>query len=157
MSGDGKILISRNGEQLGSFDESDIRAGLVRGTLLPGDHYWREGMAGWKTLRELFPQLCPQGAPPPPRAAAPHAPAPAYQPTQTVVVNNKVVVKNSNSGCGSGCSSGCVAIIVIFFLFAGLGAIVSEPHPPGAAIFLVLALIVAAIVFLASKKRDKED
>lgn len=156
MPDDGKILISRNGEQLGSFEDSDIRTGLVRGTLLPSDHYWKHGMDGWKTLAELFPQLCNHSAPPPPRPPV-YAPAAVPAPIQTVIVHNKVVAKSESGGCGSGCANGCGILILMLALFAGLGMLVSEPRPPAAAIFLVLAIATIGILFFALRKHDKED
>jgi hypothetical protein len=45
--------ISRNGSIIGTFTHLDVMKGLMDGTFLPTDHYWRPGMAGWKTLGEF--------------------------------------------------------------------------------------------------------
>ena len=55
--------VGRAGQQLGVYPEETVRAMLGRGELRPDDLGWKEGMAAWQPLGELFPGL---GAPPPP-------------------------------------------------------------------------------------------
>ena len=45
--------ISRDGSVIGTFSHLEVMKGLMDGTFLPSDHYWRSGMAGWKTLGEF--------------------------------------------------------------------------------------------------------
>lgn len=46
-------LVSRDGQELGSFEAAQIQEGLKNGTLLPSDWGWREGMSGWQELAEI--------------------------------------------------------------------------------------------------------
>lgn len=48
-----QINIGRNGQQLGSFSEEEVREGLGRGTFLPTDLGWHEGLAEWQPLGSL--------------------------------------------------------------------------------------------------------
>jgi hypothetical protein len=45
--------ISRNGSIIGTFSHLEVAKGLMDGTFLPTDHYWKSGMAGWETLQEF--------------------------------------------------------------------------------------------------------
>jgi hypothetical protein len=45
--------ISRNGSIIGTFTHLEVMKGLMDGTFLPTDHYWKAGMAGWETLEEF--------------------------------------------------------------------------------------------------------
>lgn len=47
--------LGRDGTQLGSFPEDEIRAGLQNGRFLPTDLAWSEGMPDWKPLSEVLP------------------------------------------------------------------------------------------------------
>lgn len=47
--------IGRNGSQLGSFPEEEIRSGLQDGTFFPEDLAWREGMSEWQPLSVVMP------------------------------------------------------------------------------------------------------
>jgi uncharacterized RDD family membrane protein YckC len=42
--------IARNGQQLGTFSDQDIRFKLQSNELSSGDMYWTEGMTDWQTL-----------------------------------------------------------------------------------------------------------
>lgn len=46
--------VTREGQNLGSFEASQIQAGLQTGQFLPSDWGWREGMSGWQGLTEIF-------------------------------------------------------------------------------------------------------
>lgn len=61
------IYISRNGQQLGPFNESDIRDKYYSGQLLPNDFGWYEGMANWQPLPQIISSL-----PQPTASAPPH-------------------------------------------------------------------------------------
>jgi uncharacterized RDD family membrane protein YckC len=52
--------ISRGGQALGEFVESQILEGLQTGYFQPTDWCWREGMADWQGLGTLFLQVAPQ-------------------------------------------------------------------------------------------------
>ena len=48
------IHVSRNGQEIGQFDEEkEILSGLCDGTLLMDDYYWCERMPDWKNLSKL--------------------------------------------------------------------------------------------------------
>lgn len=49
-----KYQISRAGKIIGAFNSEDIAAGIKSGSLVPGDHYWHEGMTDWIPLSELL-------------------------------------------------------------------------------------------------------
>lgn len=57
-------LVTREGQELGSFEASQIQEGLQTGQFLPTDWGWREGMSGWQGLTEIF------GAAPAPKTQA---------------------------------------------------------------------------------------
>ncbi|MBN8421955.1 MAG: DUF4339 domain-containing protein [Verrucomicrobia bacterium] len=57
--------VTREGQELGSFDASQIEEGLKSGQFLPSDWGWREGMSGWQGLTEIF------GSSPVPQTKAP--------------------------------------------------------------------------------------
>jgi predicted RNA-binding Zn-ribbon protein involved in translation (DUF1610 family) len=48
------VHISRGGAELGSFPWSEIRSLIASGSVLPTDHYWREGMAEWRLVGETW-------------------------------------------------------------------------------------------------------
>lgn len=70
--------IGRDGNELGSFSENEVREGLTSGQFLPSDLGWQEGMASWSPLRELFPSQ-----PPPITAGPSFASSPATPPAIT--------------------------------------------------------------------------
>lgn len=68
--------ISRNGQPLGEFVESQIHEGLRTGYFLPTDWCWQQGMSEWQGLATLFQRPAPAPAPQPrqvPRAPGPYA------------------------------------------------------------------------------------
>ncbi len=48
------ILVAKNGSQLGPFSEADIRTKLASGEFAPTDFAWKEGMASWSPLSQMF-------------------------------------------------------------------------------------------------------
>jgi len=48
--------VSREGQELGSFDAAQIQEGLQTGYFQPTDWGWCEGMADWQALPQLFAQ-----------------------------------------------------------------------------------------------------
>lgn len=61
--------ISRNGEQFGPYNEADLREHINSGHILQEDLAWKEGMAAWLPVSQVFSAV-PHGgaavAPPPP-------------------------------------------------------------------------------------------
>lgn len=46
--------VTREGQNLGSFEAEQIQEGLQNGQFLPSDWGWQAGMSGWKGLAEIF-------------------------------------------------------------------------------------------------------
>lgn len=44
--------VARDGESLGEFSEDEFRVQRATGGILPNDHYWTEGMAEWRAVRD---------------------------------------------------------------------------------------------------------
>ena len=63
-------LVNRNGQELGSFDVSQIQDGLKTGSLQATDWGWREGMSSWQGLADIVAT-----------GSAPQATNPAPQPS----------------------------------------------------------------------------
>ena len=61
------IFVAQGSDQLGPFNEDEIRAKLDAGELTPDDHYFHEGMSEWTPLAKL--------AQPTPPVATPELPA----------------------------------------------------------------------------------
>ena len=76
--------VGRAGQQLGVYPEETIRAMLGRGELRPDDLGWKEGMAAWQPLGELFPGLNAP-PPPPPSGFTPPPPPPGGVASQVLV------------------------------------------------------------------------
>ena len=74
------ILVAKNGSQLGPFSEADIHAKLASGELTSSDLGWKEGMAAWSPLAQMFASAPPAAAPPAPVAPPPQSYAPQGQP-----------------------------------------------------------------------------
>lgn len=64
------IHVNRGETKLGLFGEEEVRAGLASGRFLPGDLFWREGMATWLPLAQ-FPSDAGAAAPTPGVAVVP--------------------------------------------------------------------------------------
>lgn len=64
-----KYHLARGEEQLGTFTDLDVTAGLRNGRFQPSDLCWTEGMADWKPLGEHMKELATEAGldePPPP-------------------------------------------------------------------------------------------
>jgi uncharacterized RDD family membrane protein YckC len=73
-----EIWIGRDGERLGPFPDSEVRARLRRGEFTGEDLGWHDGLPDWQPLATLFPDECGAPATPPPLST--HAPATAQPP-----------------------------------------------------------------------------
>jgi hypothetical protein len=49
------IYVRKNNAQTGPFDENHVLAGIRDGVYAASDLAWREGMAGWEPLENLYP------------------------------------------------------------------------------------------------------
>jgi len=58
------IHVSRDGNALGIFSETDVRAGLSEGRFQPTDFAWQSGMQDWMPLSQ-WPQFAAGKTPPP--------------------------------------------------------------------------------------------
>ncbi len=54
------ISIARDGVEIGSWTESEVRAFIRDGSLVGTDFYWKEGMADWRPLTGLIPPNPPK-------------------------------------------------------------------------------------------------
>ena len=71
--------IRKNHQRAGPFDDNEVLAGLREHKYFADDLGWREGMADWKPLRDLYPdEPLPPPIPPPP--SPPPLPIPPSQP-----------------------------------------------------------------------------
>lgn len=68
-----KYHLARGEEQLGTFNDLDVSAGLREGRFKPTDLCWAEGMPEWLTLRAHLQELNPEEAAMPPPLAEPPA------------------------------------------------------------------------------------
>lgn len=73
--------IARNGQQLGTATEAQLRAGLANGTYQATDLLWTEGMAEWKTASEVFGLPSAAVSAPQPSSPAAHRPGPVAMAT----------------------------------------------------------------------------
>ncbi|AND69904.1 hypothetical protein ATSB10_24500 [Dyella thiooxydans] len=64
MSSEAKYWIGRNGQKHGPYGEASVRQWIGEGRFGPDTLVWREGMATWQPLAQVFPDVAP--APPPP-------------------------------------------------------------------------------------------
>jgi len=54
-----QIYVRKNNQQTGPFNEDHVLAGLRDGVYAMSDLAWREGMAGWERLENLYPATPP--------------------------------------------------------------------------------------------------
>lgn len=54
--------VSRDGQLLGTYSETEVREGLASGQLLGTDHFWRQGMGQWTHLSEFKPSNAQAGS-----------------------------------------------------------------------------------------------
>lgn len=77
--------ISREGEQFGPYSPEDLRAYINSGHVLQTDLAWKEGMANWLPIAQIYPSEVKNPAPPPvssqpnttPTNSPVHQPAPS--------------------------------------------------------------------------------
>lgn len=55
-----KYHLARGEEQLGTFNDLDVSAGLREGRFQPTDLCWTEGMKDWQTLKDHLQELNPE-------------------------------------------------------------------------------------------------
>jgi hypothetical protein len=140
--------IGRNGSQLGSFPEEEIRSGLQNGTFLPEDLAWKEGMPEWQPLSVVMPGTPtspvagtlslekaagstpggPMGSGSPsssPQPAAPYSPATVWPPAPGGVAHVGVAVMPVPGTAIASLVLGIVAMVTCYFgfLFAVPGVI----------------------------------
>ncbi len=60
-----KYHLARGEEQLGTFNDLDVSAGLREGRFKPTDLCWAEGMKEWQTLKSHLQELNPEAVAPP--------------------------------------------------------------------------------------------
>lgn len=103
--------VTREGQNLGSFEASQIQEGLQTGQFLPSDWGWREGMSGWQGLTEIF------GNSPAPKTkgfsssfSALVRKSPGSKPTDSL---NPYAAPSSNVVVAAGGTSGTVPFAVI--------------------------------------------
>ena len=60
-----KYHLARGEEQLGTFNDLDVSAGLREGRFKPSDLCWAEGMPEWLSLGAHLQELNPEYAVPP--------------------------------------------------------------------------------------------
>ena len=66
--------VSRNGQQFGPYEESDLGGMILAGNILPDDTVWTPGMPNWLPAIQVFPHIFRRpvsGGAPAPAAAAP--------------------------------------------------------------------------------------
>ena len=82
--------VSRNGQQLGQYEQDAVIAQIRDGQLLPEDLGWTEGMAEWQPLKQIFPDEFPVAAAASDMPAVPATPvggaAPAGQAASSVKI-----------------------------------------------------------------------
>ena len=70
------IYLWKDNQQLGPFEEADIKGRLAGGSLSYDDLGWREGMSDWTPLRQIFPEpSAPVVSAAPPTSAPPSSAA----------------------------------------------------------------------------------
>lgn len=67
---DDEMWIGQNGKRYGPYKEADVRQWLQEGKLAHAALGWRDGMAEWAPLINLFPPAAASAPPPPPLFAA---------------------------------------------------------------------------------------
>jgi membrane protein YdbS with pleckstrin-like domain len=65
------VTVARDGQELGSYSESELPNLVAVGALYRTDYYWQDGMPEWRPLADIIP--VPRAlAPPPPVATDPN-------------------------------------------------------------------------------------
>lgn len=95
MNPEANISISREGQELGTWNAGDVRKMLAAGVLVPTDHFWQEGMADWDTLAAFAPPSPSATRPPPPQDQ------PVYRPAAEATVPADLAVQSFSIAFGS--------------------------------------------------------
>ena len=154
--------IRKDHQRLGPFDDGEILAGLRDHKYFADDLGWRDGMADWKPLRDLFPdELLPPPIPPPP-SPPPLPPPPPQRLGDDAAMRMLLPVGRSSWAIAAG-YLGLFSLIVVPAPLALLVSIValwdirrsqSSPHPKhgkGRAIFgLVMGTLGTLVILFVS-------
>ncbi len=75
-----KFHVNRDGTGFGPYEESEARSLYAQGNIVATDLVWHEGMAQWKTAREVLgePPMAASTMPPPVPQAHPPSPMPGW-------------------------------------------------------------------------------
>jgi hypothetical protein len=111
--------ISRNGEIIGAYTHFEITKGLMDGSFLNTDHYWKQGMTEWRSLSvfKIIEKVnIPQPSTPAPVTRSGFVPSESLQPTvQPVSINfNLDIDKLAYIGSG-------LIILSVFLPFISIG------------------------------------
>lgn len=148
-----QLHIARNGQQLGTFAETEVQAGLAAGKFLPDDLAWAEGMTDWQPLSSRF------SAPAAALAAAPQ-PFNPYAAPQANVVSPAMMpqLQLASRGVRLGAKlvdSVIIMVVMIVPMIPGIFAIAAaeesgnlENHFPVIALYWFLAAFVAVMGLL---------
>jgi hypothetical protein len=90
------IHVSRSGAQLGVFDESRVREGLLTGEFIGTDLGWTEGMPTWRPLSEL--ESFRSTPPPPVTPTAASGPQPSGAPSGEPLSIGSATTASEQSG-----------------------------------------------------------
>ncbi|WP_017463057.1 pilin [Dyella ginsengisoli] len=71
MGSEARYWIGRNGQKFGPYSEANVRQWIGEGRFDLETLAWREGMATWQPLAQVFPDLTPAAPPPFSAPAAP--------------------------------------------------------------------------------------
>lgn len=113
------IYISKNNEQSGPFEESDVRDRLRRGDLSTNDMAIRQGDAGWQRLGEMFPDVK--------RATEPAASTAAAAGSAVPLASNTAQAVESKGGCKT--AAGIVLMVFgAIALLGGAGLALATPY-----------------------------
>ncbi|MEY2483133.1 MAG: hypothetical protein QOK24_1661 [Verrucomicrobiota bacterium] len=74
------IFLWKDNQQLGPFDETEIRHRVAAGALSVEDLAWREGISDWQPLRQVYPAVAAVQAPTPSASASAPPPLPTSSP-----------------------------------------------------------------------------
>jgi hypothetical protein len=162
--------LRKDHQRLGPFDDSEVLEGLRNHQYFADDLGWRDGMADWKPLRDLYPEE-PLPPPIPPPSSPPPLPPPPPQPKRLgddAAMRMLLPVGRSAWAIAAG-YLGLFSLIVLPAPLAILVSVVaiwdvrrsqSSPHPKhgmGRAIFgLVMGILGTAIIlfFMFQRTRD---
>ncbi len=154
--------IARDNQQLGVFEEAELKSKLAAGEVLNTDLAWTEGMAQWKPLGEVLNAAVPSAD-----AANPYAP-PVAQTYAAPKTSGGAELASLGQRLGAAVVDGLIffaaylPIILAIGIAAAMSAAAGEEAPdpaslqPNFALFglggaLILALIVVNIVLLAKR------